>query len=359
MGLLDAIRRVGRRRAPAPPSLTLEGRRVLLVYLFPALGDAVLLAPIVRALLEHGARRPVGLLLRENGARIWRHVDLPVKIHVLPDRLATHAEPEDDAGAAEVLKLHVGIRKSAYDIAVDLTARDDVDARRWLDRAEVSVRLGYLRPEEKSAESLTWATPDERHQALEHWTQYLAAPLAPFELGPLPDHVDFTVPASAEAKAEALWGRSPRVLLIPGAQSPEKRFAARSFAAAGRLGIERGGSAVVAGAPGEKDLVTQVAAAVGPRARAYIGRGLGPLVHLVRSSDAVVTNDTGPMHLAFLSGRPTVAVFTSMSAPCWGPIDPGDPRFVTLSVPAGAADAVVPVVERMMLERLHTLLNAS
>ena len=60
MGLLDAIRRVGR-AAPAPtPRLELERRKVLLVYFFPALGDAVLLAPVVRALLQAGARPPRG-----------------------------------------------------------------------------------------------------------------------------------------------------------------------------------------------------------------------------------------------------------------------------------------------------------
>lgn len=353
MGLLDAIRRVGRVAPAATPRLEVEGRRVLLVYFFPALGDAVLLAPVVSALVEAGARPPVGLLLRAGAARMWRHVDLPVRLHVLPDELAALPEPEDDAGTAAVLKLQVALRKASYDIAVDLTFREDVDARRWLDRAEPSARLGYRSSSGRTDDGLFWGAVDERNLGLDHWTHYLAAPLAPLDLGPLPTEIPFRVSPAATDKAEGLWGASPRVLLVPGSRSPEKRFAPTTFVAAGRFAVSRGGSVVVVGGPEERGLVGQVASEVGTGAQPYTGRSLGPLVHLARTADAVVTNDTGPMHLAFLSGTATVAIFTTMGAPCWGPMDPADPRFVALTVPPGAADTVAPVVERLVLERLR------
>ena len=283
---------------------------------------------------------------------MWRHVDLPVRIHVLPDELAVVPEPEDDAGVAAVLKLQVALRKASYDIAVDLTAREDIDARRWLDRAEPSVRLGY-RSSGPSDDELFWGPPDERHLGLDHWTHYLAAPLAPLGLGPLPTEIPFRVSPAATEQAEALWGASPRLLLVPGSRSPEKRFGAETFVAAGRFAMSRGGSVVVVGGPTEKALVRKVATEVSAETKHYTGRSLGPLVHLARTAEAVVTNDTGPMHLAFLAETPTVAIFTTMGAPCWGPMDPEDPRFVALTVPPGAAETVAAVVERLVLERLR------
>ena len=147
-----------------PPTIELADRRVLLVYLFPALGDAVLLAPAVQALLDAGAKAPVGLVLRESAARIWKHIDLPVRVHVLPDPIAQRPEPDDDEARGEVVKLSVALHRRGYAIAADLTARDEVDARLWVERSEAPIRLGYAIGEGDDA--LTWAAPDERVEAL-------------------------------------------------------------------------------------------------------------------------------------------------------------------------------------------------
>lgn len=362
MGLLDAILKVRGRPAPGPPPpLEVAGKKILLVYLFPALGDAVLLAPVARALIDAGAKPPIGLLLRESAARAWKHVDLPIRVHVLPESLVARPEPVDDEAVAEVLKLTLALRKRGYVIAADLTARDEVDARLWLERAEAPIRLGFLVEGEPRAETLTWGAPDERIEGLEHWTRYLAAPLAPLRLGRLPAEVPFKVSPSAAARAEALFGAPPRLVLVPGSRSADKRAPEPVFRAAGRLALERGGSVVVVGGPGEEALVGRVAEAISKpstEVKTYAKKALGPLVALVTSADAVVTNDTGPMHLAFLSGRRTIALFSTMSAACWGPMRE-DPRFSTLTVPRGLPEAeMAPFVERVVLDRLSLHLDA-
>lgn len=328
---------------------------MLLVYLFPALGDAVLLAPVVQALLEGGAKGPVGLLLRASAARAWKHVDLPVRLHVLDDALAARPEPDDDETQGLGLRLKMELQKRAYAVAVDLTARDEVDARTWLLRSGAAIRLGFAYGGESHADDLTWSAPDERIQGLAHWTEYLRAPLAPFALPACDPFVAFKAPPSADEKAAELWGAGPRVVLVPGARTEEKRFPPEVFESAARLVSARGGSVVALGAPGEKALLKRVAGAA-DRGEIYAGKGLGPLVRLVETADAVVTNDTGPMHFAFLMNVPTVAVFTTMSVTCWGPIRPSS-RFETITVPPGATSAAVPVVERLLLGRLARLLD--
>lgn len=353
MGLLDAIRRTRTPRRPPPPRLEVADKRVLLAYLFPALGDAVLLAPVVQALLEKGAKRPVGLLLRASAARAWRHVDLPVRIHTLDEALARRPEPDDDETQALRFRLQVELQKRDYSVAVDLTARDEVDARAWLLRSEAAMRLGFLYEGEAHANTLTWGAPDERIQGLEHWTSYLAAPMTPLGLGALSPTIPFKYPPSAIQKVDELWGPHPRLVLVPGARSQDKRFDPQAFIAAGRLVRSRGGSVVVLGAPNEKRLLTSVADRCG--GQVYHGRGLGPLVRIIESADAVVTNDTGPMHFAFLMNIPTVAIFVTMSVTCWGPLQASS-RFATVNVPAEGV-SVNAVVERLVLDRLARLLD--
>jgi ADP-heptose:LPS heptosyltransferase len=78
------------------------------------------------------------------------------------------------------------------------------------------------------------------------------------------------------------------------------------------------GAVVLTGAPAERPYVSQLAA----RVRGETGRmanlagelSLGGLFALLEKASCVVTNDTGPMHMAWALGAPTVALF--------GPVDP-------------------------------------
>ena len=118
---------------------------------------------------------------------------------------------------------------------------------------------------------------------------------------------------------------------------------------------EAKGSVVISGAPSEAKLVKGLAQAIGGEAQVYTKKDLATLLALIRGADAVVTNDTGPMHLAFLAKTPTVAIFTWMSPLCWGP-PVTDPRFVVLRIPDGAAHDADGIYTRAALHYLDGLL---
>lgn len=349
MGLLDALRF---RRAPPPPPIEVEGQKVLLVYLFSGLGDGLLLAPIVDALLRAGAKAPVGLLVRELPGRALKLLDLPVRIHTLPEVLVARPEPSDPESHGEAIKLGLALRKRGYQIGVDLTARADVDARLWLERAEIPVRLGYGYPGEPG---LDHAARDERHEGLEHWTRYLLAPLAPLGLPELQDEVGLELNEAPTEKAEQLWGgEEARVLLLPGSSRPDNRFDPEAFVATGRHALAQGARVVVAGGPGELKLVRGMAAALD--VMPYAAKGLAPLFALVGGADVVITNDTGPMHLAYLTHRRVIALYNQLGPACWGPLRPSD-RFSTLKVPNMPPEGVRPIVERWMIDQLERHLS--
>ncbi|MCK6551708.1 glycosyltransferase family 9 protein [Myxococcota bacterium] len=305
------------------PSFSVRDRRVLLAYLFSGLGDAVLLAPVIRAVLDAGAKPPVGVLVPKGaGARLLTLVDLPMKLHLLGDTPADHP------------KVKAQLRAKRYELAADLSLRDGLDARPFLEASDAPVLLGFLREGETLARTgLTFGAPDTRTEAMIHWSRSTAQPLAAAGIERPSWDVALATPKEAKKAALALFPskRGPRIVLVPGGRAVEKRWDAERFVAIGRAMIERHrASVVVLGSPAESKLARGIAKALGERARPYVGRDLATLVELVRAADAVVTNDTGPMHVAFLLGVPTVAIFTYMSPVVWGP-PKSDPRFVVLN----------------------------
>jgi ADP-heptose:LPS heptosyltransferase len=361
MKLIDSIKKV--RSAyrfepdgPPGPDVELEGRSIVLFYLFPALGDAVLLAPVVKALIEAGAKTPIGVVLRKNAARIWKHVDLPVKIIPYPDvLLLPRNDPKWRKVGDEVEAFAAKIAK--YQIAVDLTLRGEVDCRRFVVGSHADAKLGFADPGETDT-GLSWNTIDQRIQAERHWSKYLVLPLRCLGVREPRYPIAFSIGGGPKKEADRLWSAArTRVLLVPGAMNPEKQWGEERFVGVGQHVVHvRKGTVVVCGAPSEKKLCKTVVKQIGEGAIAYTQKNLEVLLALIGSANAVVTNDTGPMHFAFLIGTPTIAVFTYMSPICWGPHEK-DPRFVVLNAPQRGVQDPEGVWMRAVVHYLDGLLD--
>lgn len=105
-------------------------------------------------------------------------------------------------------------------------------------------------------------------------------------------------------------GPSPLVALHPGATDNRRRWPPERFAVlAGEL-TAGGARVVVTGSAGERELVDTVVAGAGAPVWGLAGAmGLGGLVGLYSRCALVVSNDTGPRHLAQAVGTPTVGLF--------------------------------------------------
>lgn len=130
-------------------------------------------------------------------------------------------------------------------------------------------------------------------------------------------------------------GEGERFAVInPGANDAAKRWPAERFGeVAAWLVRERGLKVLVNGSPGEREVVDAVvAAAGGPGGVASLtalGVTIGSLKAIVRRAALMVTNDTGPRHIAAAFGVPAVTLF-----------GPTDPRWTTLP-PSGSPRADV------------------
>ena len=105
---------------------------------------------------------------------------------------------------------------------------------------------------------------------------------------------------------------SPFVLLNPGANRADKRWPAERFAhVAGRLVSSHHVQIVITGSPNERDVLSNVQRAASTPIINLCERGvtLGTLKAVIKRAAVVITNDTGPRHIAAALGTPAVTLF--------------------------------------------------
>ncbi len=192
--------------------------------------------------------------------------------------------------------------------------------------AGIRVRVGYRRS--ARGPLLSHALPAPR-QAVPVAALGYYARLAGFALGVEVIDMRMELIVTDEQRAEArriLDGvRRPFALLCPGANKPAKRWPAERFAAAAEILAHRHGLSVVAtGSPAERPIVAAVKAASGAPVvdLADRGVGLGTLKGVIAEARIVITNDTGPRHVAAGLGTPVVSLF-----------GPTDPRWTSIDFP--------------------------
>lgn len=139
---------------------------------------------------------------------------------------------------------------------------------------------------------------------------------------------------TAAAAALGAAADRPIAVLVPGGNRANKRWPAERFAAiADWLEAEHGLHPVVTGSPGERELCARIAGAARPPVTdlAAANVGLGAVAGVIARARIVVTNDTGPRHLAAGYGVPTVALFGPTDAR-WTPLT-GAPERVLIAEP--------------------------
>lgn len=103
----------------------------------------------------------------------------------------------------------------------------------------------------------------------------------------------------------------PRLALNPAARWETKRWPAERFADAANRVVTDAGSVVLLGGPGEEAISQATASRLTLPHRNLCGRlTLRQLAAVLTQCDVLLTNDTGPMHLAAAVGTPTVSLFT-------------------------------------------------
>ena len=140
----------------------------------------------------------------------------------------------------------------------------------------------------------------------------------------LEPHLKVTESDLSEAGGVAPETEGPLIALHPGAGDPRRRWPPEKFAAVGDALAEVGARVAVVGVEEDRALISGVTNLMDHEALDLRGRlSLSGLAGLLSRCALVVSNDSGPLHLAAAVGAPTVGIF-------WGP------NFITAAPPTRA-----------------------
>ena len=285
-----------------------EAKNVLAVRL-DNIGDVLMTTPAIRAFRQTLGCR-VTLLTSPAGAAAARFVpeiDEAI-VFAAPWMKATGDAPTADAAMLRRL------RARRFDAAAIFTgySQSPLPAAYLCYLAGIPRRLAHCR--ENPYGLLTdWALEPEPQKLVRHEVRRQLDLAAAVGCTAADSRLSFRVPAAARAKVKRLIRRTGRPLVIvhPGASAASRRYPPESYARAIDLLIEDTGcEAVFTGDASEAAIVGTVRGAMSRPSRSLVGAlGLGELGALIDEADLLVSNNTGPAHVAAALGTPVVDLY--------------------------------------------------
>jgi lipopolysaccharide heptosyltransferase I len=278
-----------------------------------SLGDVIQALPVLRLLKRHFPKGEIYWWL--DAALLPLLEKDPDLSGIIPFHRKRWAAPHrwpEIAGSLRTMRQH------RFDWAIDLQGLARSSLFAWLANAGLTVGLDNLREgSREGARALYDVTPPRAPAHLHAVDRYLAVlPL----LG-VPVHRDFDwLPRRPEiaAQVEQKWhpAGARRVALLPGGRWDNKRWPAPYWVELVKLMRQPPDiKFVILGSQDEQTLGQTIAATDPERCLNLAGHtSLPEMIEFIRQSRLVITNDTGPMHVAAATGRPVIALF--------GPTDP-------------------------------------
>ncbi len=211
-------------------------------------------------------------------------------------------------------------RSLAFDYTIDLQGLARSGIFGWFANARLAIGLEDSREGAPGFYDLLAPHPACATHAVDRYLRVLS-------LIDVPVHWDFAwLPVQKEAAEAVRQKWRPKevrwVVLAPGARWPNKRWPAQYYAElVRRLANDHADIrfAILGGAE-EADWAERIAQASTERCMNLTGKtSLWEMIEWIRLSALMVSNDTGPMHIAAALGKPVVAVFGPTDARRTGP----------------------------------------
>lgn len=278
-------------------------------------GDAVLAIPAMKAVREHLPDSEITLLARPWVAGLFTSAPFI-------DEVWKEAKP---AGLSGWMRISRDVRARQFDLG--LLFPNSFESALMMFLGGVPRRVGYATDGRQWMLTRSIAPRNEMRHQVEYY----------LELARL---LDANAPRpSIEIQATAAERESARVLLRgegiaenrrflvlnPGAAyGSAKRWHEDRFAsAADMLAQDLGLDVVLVGSQSERGIAEQIASRIQCKCAVLSGKtSLEALVGVLAESSLMLTNDSGPMHIAAALGVPTVAVFGSTDERVTGPCGP-------------------------------------
>jgi lipopolysaccharide heptosyltransferase II len=293
-----------------------QGAKNVLAVRLDALGDVLMTTPALAALKQSRTDRRVTLLTSSAGDAIAPLLPMldGALVHDVPWMKATPPRPDGSAERALVERL----RQARFDAAVIFTvfSQSPLPAALLCVLADIPLRLAHAR--ENPYQLLThWVPEPEPQQFVRHEAQRQLDLVA--AVGCVPTDPRLAVRVRPRVRRQmrerlatlGLRLDEPWIAVHPGASAPSRRYPPELFAAAVRMLVDELGYQVVfTGSASEHVLVEQIRAAAGVASFSLAGETtLEELAAVLAEAPLLISNNTGPVHLAAAVGTPVVDLY--------------------------------------------------
>jgi len=290
-----------------------DAQRILCVRL-DYLGDVLMTTPALRALKQSRPDRHITLLTSPGGAAVAPYLAEVDDTLTYAAPWLKSSRPHDTAADFAMVDR---LARGRFDAAAIFTvySQNPLPSAMLCYLAGIPRRLAHCR--ENPYQLLTHWVPDtEPQQHTRHEVRRQLDLVASVGAHAADERLSFRLRAEDDAFVAALLhahgidGTQPWIVLHPGATAPSRRYPAQHFIDAARmLADELRCPLVFTGSAEESSLVEQICSAV-PGAHSLAGRlHLGQLAALIARAPLLISNNTGPAHIAAATGTPVVDLY--------------------------------------------------
>ena len=291
-----------------------EQARNLLCVRLDSLGDVLMTTPAIRALKQSVPGRRITLLTSPSGAKAARLVP---EIDAVLEFRAPWMKPATDGPAADAA-MRRRIAHGKYDAAVifSVYSQNPLPAAYLCHLAGIPLRLAHCH--ENPYHLLThWVADPEPVNVSRHEVRRQLDLVESVGSRTDDEHLSLAVPKSAKTRVRRLLQAmgltllKPLVLVHPGATAASRRYPAEQFAhAMSILGRRMDCEILFTGSSEEKLLIDGIRDVMDVPAFSSAGlMDLGELGAAVQCADVLVSNNTGPVHMAAALGTPVVDLY--------------------------------------------------
>lgn len=295
-------------------------QRILVIRL-DRIGDVVLSTPVLRALRDAYPSAFIAMMVRPACREL-------LEGHPCLNDVILYDKDGRHRGIGSTIRFARDLRRFRFDTALVLHPSHRSHWIPWL--AGIPVRIGWNR---KSGWLLTRRVPHRKQEGAKHEAAYTLDLLRELGLTPPAPAPSIALRPDAARRIDALLrehgqDHAPLVAIHPSASCRSKRWLPERFAhVADRLVELRQARIVLVAGEADTGPAAQVAGAMRHRPLNLAGRlSLGELACVLRRCTVLISNDSGPVHVAAAVGTPVVALFgrnqRGLSPARWGPVGP-------------------------------------
>ena len=291
-----------------------SNKEVILLVIVAGIGDLILASKSIRAIRNGFPETDIHLLTNKDAAIVANNYDYVDKVWSFPIRDLQHSKLSFFA----ILNLIRHLRKTNFKLAVNLYRICS-----WTGSLKMALLFSLLRAKTKVGHNrfgfglllnkkVAADTFENQHFADAMMDIALLAEGKPDNNG---------IDVFWDKESEENWSHlfSPngngstklKIGINPGANEPHKRWDPAKYALVSDQLIEMyNADIIILGGPGEQDIAQHIQDRMKYDSINLSGKlSLDDLIYIISQFDLLITNDSGPMHIAAAVGTPIVAIF--------------------------------------------------